>query len=112
MQKVARKCYLPANEKMLELIERFDGQFKVAYSITGIALEQMHSYAPDVIESFQKLVATGCVELLAETYHHSLCSIYDAAVRISEMWYFVPLAVRFEAEDWKATVLPSPLIAG
>jgi alpha-amylase len=77
MKKVARKCYLPANRKILELIERFDGRFKVAYSITGIALEQMHSYAPDVIESFQELVATGCVELLAETYHHSLSSIYD-----------------------------------
>lgn len=79
MQKVARKCYLPANEVMLRLIERFDGRFKVAYSLTGVVLEQMQLYAPEALESFQKLVATGCVELLAETYHHSLCVLYDTA---------------------------------
>jgi len=79
MQKVARKCYLPANQLMLDLIDRYEGRFKVAYSLTGVGLEQMHSYAPEVIESFQRLVATGCVELLAETYHHSLASIYDLA---------------------------------
>jgi alpha-amylase len=77
MRKVASKCYLPANEAMLRLIERYEGQFRIAYSITGVALEQMQLYAPEVIESFQKLVATGCVELLAETYYHSLVVLYD-----------------------------------
>ncbi|MET0341456.1 MAG: glycoside hydrolase family 57 protein [Polyangiales bacterium] len=77
MQKVARKCYLPANALMLELIERLEGRFRVAYAITGCALEQMQRYAPEVIESFQRLVQTGCVELLGETYHHSLASVYD-----------------------------------
>lgn len=77
MQKVARKCYLPANAAMLRLIEQHEGQFRVAYSITGVALEQMKAYAPEVIESFQKLVATGAVELLSETYYHSLASLYD-----------------------------------
>jgi alpha-amylase len=77
MQKVARKCYLPANAAMLRLIERHRGKFRVAYSITGVALEQMRAYAPEVIESFRRLVATGAVELLAETYYHSLASQYD-----------------------------------
>jgi alpha-amylase len=77
MQKVARKCYLPANAAMLRLIQRFEGRFRIAYSLTGVALEQMKAYAPEVIESFQKLVATGAVELLSETYYHSLASLND-----------------------------------
>jgi alpha-amylase len=77
MQKVARKCYLPTNAAMLRLIERHRGKFRVAYSITGVALEQMRAYAPEAIESFRKLVATGAVELLAETYYHSLASQHD-----------------------------------
>jgi alpha-amylase len=77
MRKVARKCYLPANQAMLKLIERFEGRFRIAYSITGLALEQMQRYAPEVIESFNELVATGCVELLAETYYHSFVVLYD-----------------------------------
>lgn len=79
MQKVARKCYLPANAAMLRLIERFEGKFRIAYSITGVAIEQMKAYAPEVIESFQALVATGCVELLSETYYHSLACLEDPA---------------------------------
>jgi len=77
MQKVARKCYLPANETMLRLIDRFQGRFKIALSMTGVALEQMHEYAPEAIESFRELINTGCVEVLGETYHHSLCVLYD-----------------------------------
>lgn len=77
MQKVARKCYLPANAAMLRLIERHRGKFRVAFSITGVALEQMRAYAPEAIESFRRLVDTGAVELLAETYYHSLASRYD-----------------------------------
>lgn len=75
LSKVAQKCYLPANELMLELIEKHQGKFKLAYSISGIALEQFKLYAPEVLESFQRLAATGQVEFLAETYAHSLCSL-------------------------------------
>ena len=79
MQKVATKCYLPANEAMLKLIKRYEGRFRVSYSITGVAIEQMRAYAPQVIESFQRLVETGCVEILGETYYHSLSVLYDEA---------------------------------
>jgi len=71
-QKVAGKCYLPANRTMLELIRRHKGRFRISYSISGVCLEQLEKYAPEVIESFKELVATGCVELLSETYYHSL----------------------------------------
>jgi len=80
MNKVARKCYLPMNNLLLELINKYksnDRKFKVAFSISGVALEQMKLYAPEVLESFQKLVETGYVELLTETYYHSLSFLYS-----------------------------------
>jgi len=80
MQKVAKKCYLPTNQVMLDLINTYknsDRQFKIAYSITGVALEQFEKYAPEVLESFKKLAATGCVEFLSETYYHSLSYLYS-----------------------------------
>lgn len=78
-RKVAEKCYLPANALMLELINKHQGKFKVAYSISGVALEQFEEYAPDVLESFKKLAATGCVEFITETYYHSLAALFNAS---------------------------------
>lgn len=72
LSKVAEKCYLPANRMFREIIERTEGKFRMAMSISGVLLEQMQYHRPDVLESFRELVATGCVELLAETYYHSL----------------------------------------
>jgi alpha-amylase len=77
LQKVSNKCYLPANQAVLDLIHETDGRFKVAYSLTGLVLDQFVEYAPEVLESFQRLVDTGCVELLDETYHHSLAALYS-----------------------------------
>jgi alpha-amylase len=77
MHKVVRKSYLPANELLLKLIEKHKGKFKVAFSISGVAIDQFKLYAPEVIESFQKLAATGQVEFLAETYSHSLVALKD-----------------------------------
>ncbi|MBN2542837.1 glycoside hydrolase family 57 protein [bacterium] len=77
--KVSQKCYLPANEVMFQLINKFEGKFKVAYSITGIALEQFEKYNPEVIDSFKRLASTGCVEFINETYYHSLSFIYSRA---------------------------------
>ena len=78
MQKVARQCYLPMNALLLSLIEENKGAFKCSFSITGSAIEQFKAYAPEVLESFKKLAATGCVEFLGETYSHSLSSLYSA----------------------------------
>ncbi len=77
-RKVANKCYLPTNRVLLDLIRQHDGQFKVAFSLTGVIIEQFRQYAPEVLASFQELAATGCVEFLAETYYHSLSFLYSA----------------------------------
>lgn len=79
MRRVAEKCYLPMNELLMRQIEKFGDQFKVAFSFSGTVVEQMQQYAPDVLESFQRLVATGNVEVLSETYAHSLASLNDVA---------------------------------
>ena len=75
LRRVAQKCYLPMNELLLKAIKENKGKFKVAFSITGTVLEQFDRYAPEVIDSFKALVATGCVEILCETYNHSLASL-------------------------------------
>ena len=75
LKRVAQKCYLPMNELLLEAITKTKGKFKVAFSISGSALEQFDRYAPEVLESFRKLAATGKVEFLCETYYHSLASL-------------------------------------
>ncbi|WP_047447049.1 glycoside hydrolase family 57 protein [Alistipes sp. ZOR0009] len=80
MNKVAEKCYLPMNLLLLKLIKKHKGEFKVAFSISGTAIEQMELYAPKVLDSFKELAKTGCVEFLAETYYHSLSSISDTEV--------------------------------
>lgn len=77
LQRVAARCYIPANKVLLELIREHKGAFKVAFSITGTAIEQMKAYAPEALESFRELADTGCVEFLGETYYHSLASLYD-----------------------------------
>jgi len=76
-RKVANKCYLPTNRLLLDLIKRFDGKFKVAFSITGVLLEQFEKFCPEVISTFDALAQTGCVEFLAETYYHSLSFLYS-----------------------------------
>ena len=76
-RKVANKCYLPANRLILDLINRYDGRFRVAYSLTGVLLEQLRTFAPEVLSTFDALAETGCVEFLAETYYHSLSFLYS-----------------------------------
>lgn len=75
IRKLANKSFLPANKIILDLIKEYGTRFKVAFSISGTALDQFEIYAPDVLESFQKLAKTGCVEFLAETYAHSLAAL-------------------------------------
>jgi len=77
LNKVAQKCYLPANAVLLDLIKKHKGRFKVAFSLSGVALEQFEEYAPEVIASFKALADTGCVEFLAETYYHSLSFLFS-----------------------------------
>ncbi|MEZ5195157.1 MAG: polysaccharide deacetylase family protein [Bacteroidales bacterium] len=75
VQRIAQKCYLPANKVMLDLIKKHGNSFNISYSISGLALEQFEQHAPEVIKSFQELAASGNVEFLTETYAHSLASL-------------------------------------
>jgi len=77
MRKVASKGYLPTNQLMLELINKHQGAFRISYSISGVAIEQMKKYSPETLDSFKRLVDTGCVELMSETYYHSLAVLYS-----------------------------------
>jgi alpha-amylase len=76
-KKVANKCYLPANRALLRLIQQHEGRFRIAYSLTGVLLEQLERYSPEVLSTFHALAKTGCVEFLAETYYHSLSFLYS-----------------------------------
>ena len=80
MRNIAQKSYLITNKLLLKLTTRLKDKFKVSFSISGLALEQFELYAPEVIESFQKLVKTGCIEFLTETYSHSLSSLKDKTI--------------------------------
>lgn len=79
LQRVAMNSFLPANKILLDMIEANAGKFKVAFSISGVALDQLEMHAPEVIDSFRQLARTNCVEFLSETYAHSLCSLKDPA---------------------------------
>ena len=78
IRKIADKCYLPANKIMLEQIRKHKGKFKIAYSLSGIVIDQLKLFCPEVIDSFAELAATGCVEFLSETYDNSLVSLVDS----------------------------------
>lgn len=80
-ERAARKCYFPANNIILEQIDKSKSAgkpFKVTYGISGVFLEQCELWNPDLIESFKQLAETGCVEFMEETYYHSLASLYGA----------------------------------
>lgn len=76
-ERIAKKSYLPMNKLLLDLITKTKGKFKVNLSISGILLEQAEKYNPDVIKGFKALIDTGCVEIAAESYYHSLACLYS-----------------------------------
>jgi alpha-amylase len=71
LNRIAVRCYLPANNLLLDLLNRFP-QIRITFSISGTALEQFEQFAPEVLDSFRRLVETGAVEILGETFYHSL----------------------------------------
>lgn len=77
LEDLAENCYLPANALLLNVIKKYEGKFKVAFSISGSAIDQLEMHTPEVIRSFQELAQTGQVEFLAETYSHSLASLSE-----------------------------------
>ncbi len=75
-RKVAQKSYWPMTQKLLELLGRHP-EFSCNLSITGTFIEQCELWDPELLQQFQRLVATGRVEIIAETYHHSLAFFYS-----------------------------------
>jgi alpha-amylase len=78
-ERTCQKCYFPANDIILENIDRYKREkrrFKVAYSLSGIFVEQCQHWKPSLLESFRRLAETGCVEFLCQTYYHSLSSLF------------------------------------
>jgi alpha-amylase len=78
IRNVVEQSYLIANRTISEMIRSSNGKFRCAFSISGVTLEQLEQYAPEVIDSFKELAKTGSVEFLAEPYAHSLSSVFDA----------------------------------
>ena len=72
---IAQRSYIPALQALLQMIRESDGYFKVAFSLSGVGLEQLELYAPQVIDLLKELSKTGCVEFLAEPYSHGLSSL-------------------------------------
>ena len=131
-ERAARKCYFPANNIILEQIKKSKSEgkpFKVTYGISGVFLEQCKLWSPNLINSFKKLVDTGCVEFIEETYHHSLASLFGrdrlefidqlnmhrkimkdlfdykpTFIENTELLYNNPIAKTMEALGYKGTV--------
>ncbi|MHC5005130.1 MAG: glycoside hydrolase family 57 protein, partial [Planctomycetota bacterium] len=76
-EKVVEKCYRPATRLVLDLVERHEGRFRLAFAVSGLALDQLEQWAPDVIEKLKEVIDTGACELLAETSHHSLSFLFS-----------------------------------
>jgi alpha-amylase len=103
IRKVAEKSYLPTNKLLLELLHKHP-EFKLSLSITGTVIEQLERWAPEVLNSFKALTETGRVEIVGETYHHSLAFFYsrkefEAQVemhrhKIEEVFHQTPQAFR------------------
>jgi Alpha-amylase/alpha-mannosidase len=69
--------YIKANNTLLEMIRGSKGKFRCAFAISGVVLEQLEQHAPEVIDSFKELAATGSVEFIAQPFAHSLASVFD-----------------------------------
>lgn len=76
LEKVAHKSYIPFNQLLLELLHKYPN-LKLSFSISGVILDQFKQYKPEVLDSFKRLIDTGRVELVNETYYHSLSFLFS-----------------------------------
>ncbi|MBR3613514.1 MAG: glycoside hydrolase family 57 protein [Bacteroidaceae bacterium] len=82
---IAEKSYIPALTTLLEMVKENDGAFKVAFSVSGVGLEMLELYAPQVIELLHEINRTGCCEFLCEPYSHGLSSLASREVFMEEV---------------------------
>lgn len=83
--RLAERCYLPANRLMLELIRKYPGEVSVSYSIAGSSITLFRDYCPEVIDSFKELIATGQVEIVGSTYTHSIASLHSKSTFVEQV---------------------------
>lgn len=77
LERVADRCYLPMNAVIQDMIDRSDGAFRCAFSLSGTVIRQLRDWMPEALDSFVSLAETGCVEFLCETSQHSLAAVAD-----------------------------------
>lgn len=82
---IAERSYMPALNALEQMIKDNNGYFKVAFSLSGVGIEQLEMHAPQVLEKLQELNKTGCVEFLAEPYSHGLSSLKDEEAFAAEV---------------------------
>ena len=82
---IAERSYMPALNAFLDMIKENGDYFKVAFSLSGVGLEQLEMHAPQVIAKLQELNDTGCVEFLAEPYSHGLSSLANDECFIADV---------------------------
>lgn len=85
VNRLAERCYLPANRLMLDLIRKYHGQFAVSYSISGSSIKLFQEYCPEVIESFKELIATGQVEITGNTFTHSIAALHGKSTFVEQV---------------------------
>ena len=83
-ERVARKCYIPANKVLLNSIIEHEGKFRFSLSVTGTLLKQCELWGAEVLEGFRQMAETKAVEFLDETYYHSLSSLFEKKVEFIE----------------------------
>jgi alpha-amylase len=82
---IAERSYMPALNMLLQMIHENGKYFKVAFSLSGVGLEQLEMHAPQVLDKLQELNNTGCVEFLAEPYSHGLSSLANEECFMSDV---------------------------
>ena len=85
VNRLAERCYLPANRLMLELIRKYPEDFAVSYSLSGSSIKLFQEYCPEVIESFKELVATGQVEITGSTFTHSIAALHGKSTFVEQV---------------------------
>lgn len=85
VNRLADRCYLPANRLMLDLIRKYPGQVAVSYSIAGSSIKLFQEYCPEVIDSFKELLKTGSVEITGNTFTHSIASLYGKSTFVEQV---------------------------
>ena len=85
INRLAERSYLPANQMLLNIIEKYGNKVAFSFSISGTTIQLFKDYCPEVIESFKKLIATGCVEIAGSTFSHSLSALNNKSTFVEQV---------------------------